>query len=474
MTRHAHLFPRYHVRPPSGYMNDPNGPIVRDGLVHLYFQYRDTLDHASPVLWGHVTSTDLVHWDYHRPALTPHPLALDRDGCWSGNTIMDDSGRIRAFYSGHVMGQPLQNTLSAVSDDGGFSFGPPREVVGEPPEAEDIQVLRDPFVWREGASWKMVIGAGADPQTAMIREYTSKDLDTWVYQGPMARLPRTTTRAWDSGSMWECPQVVLADTGPIALVGSWSPQMGIMTVLSLAAPPDGSGPDIDPSALHLVDHGPNFYAPSVLNQSPHGPILWGWATEGRSAAWCAEEGWSGMLTLPRVVTPRSGGELASAPVPEITALRTHERGREVNGELTGVGAQFEFEITCPRQQGEYSLMIDFGPEEHLAIRVDASADKMTIDRNHASRDDRADRGQVVIEGIGTLTTTDGAIRGFVDGSILEVFLPNGKVATTRFYPTSPPPWRMVNADTPPIAHVLVWGLADQELPDPWSSYRATD
>ena len=105
-----HLFPRYHVRPARGYLNDPNGPIVVDGCSHLYFQYRHTVDLDAPVEWAHVTSDDLVHWRYHRPAMAPHPFGDDRDGCWSGNTVVDASGNVRAFYSGFVADEPLQRT----------------------------------------------------------------------------------------------------------------------------------------------------------------------------------------------------------------------------------------------------------------------------------------------------------------------------------------------------------------------------
>jgi len=57
-----HHFPRYHVRPPTGFVNDPNGPFVGSDGLHLYFQYRAATDGTTPVMWGHASSSDYVHW----------------------------------------------------------------------------------------------------------------------------------------------------------------------------------------------------------------------------------------------------------------------------------------------------------------------------------------------------------------------------------------------------------------------------
>jgi beta-fructofuranosidase len=455
-----HLFPRYHVRPPTGYMNDPNGPIQVEGLTHLYYQYRSTVDLAAPVLWGHVTSADLVHWDYHRPAITPHPYLGDRDGCWSGNTVLDDSSLVRAFYSGFVDGEPLQRTLSAISRDGGYSFGEPREVVESPAGAERVEVLRDPFVWREGPTWRMVLGAGTSDQTAMVRLYESDDLETWAYAGPLLTMPRTRTDEWDSGPMWECPQVVVLEGKRVALVGPWLPTGGIPRVLSVTAPDPTFGPTLEPAALHVVDHGPNFYAASAMGESPYGPLVWGWATEARTADWCEEDGWSGALTLPRVVSLRADGALASAPLPQMAALRVEPMGQDVSDSLYGLGAQFEFRMNfADATAGEAcAIRLHFGEDEHLEVSVDFGANSVSIDRDHASNDPRADGGRFTVSDLDELGSPSSSIVGFVDGSILELFLPGGRVATTRFYPTSPPPWRIELTAPPNAVQVRVWEL----------------
>lgn len=463
-----HLFPQYHVRPAYGYLNDPNGPIMVDGLVHLYFQYRHGLDPALPVLWGHVSSPDLVRWDYHRPAIAPHPARGDRDGCWSGNTVVDD-GTVRAFYSGFVHGETLQQTLTAISTDGGYAFGAP-EVAVPPPELDEaIAHLRDPFVWREGSSWRMALGAGTAAGVAMVRVYTSPDLRAWTYVGPMAQLARTRQESWDSGELWECPQVVRVDGTLLALVGSWSPSEGVMKVLSFVVPgdPEPTEPQdgqLDPSVLTLVDHGPNFYAASALGDHPDGPLIWGWATEGRTPDSWQPGGWSGMLTLPRALSMRRDGSVASTPPTALDALRVEPTGQVVphDGVKGGVQVSAQFEFVLDRfdqTKGVLTVALRCGPQEHLEVSVDLTAGQVSVDRDHASTDPGAFGGVFTVTDLPELAAPGAAIRGFVDGSILELFLPGGQVMTTRMYPTAPPPWRLVLLETPSSARATIWELA---------------
>ena len=229
-----HLFPRFHVRPPLGYLNDPNGPLLLDGTFHLYYQYRHSTDHAAPVVWGHATSADLAHWVHQRPAIVPHPVLGDRDGCWSGNTVVDDAGRVRAFYSGRRNGHPYQSVLCAVSGDGGASFGDPRQVVDDPDPSEGIITFRDPFVWRDQDRWLMVVGAGDASLIASARLYGSDDLDRWQHLGVLAAQRRTVDAEQDTGEMWECPQVIQLAGQPVVLVGAWTRQHGTSKVYSVA------------------------------------------------------------------------------------------------------------------------------------------------------------------------------------------------------------------------------------------------
>lgn len=454
-----HLFPRFHVRPPLGYLNDPNGPLLLDGTFHLYYQYRHSTDHAAPVVWGHATSADLAHWVHQRPAIVPHPVLGDRDGCWSGNTVVDDAGRVRAFYSGKRNGHPYQSVLCAVSGDGGASFGDPRQVVDDPDPSEGIITFRDPFVWRDQDRWLMVVGAGDASLIASARLYGSDDLDRWQHLGVLAAQRRTVDAEQDTGEMWECPQVIQLAGHPVVLVGAWTRQHGTSKVYSVAG--GSTTGRAGPLTIAPLDDGPDFYAASVLRDSHDGTLVWGWATEARDHTWCVEDGWSGSLTLPRVVRPRSGDRLALAPVPALALLRDGEPVTVGPQGQDGLAAQLEFEATAAPDV-PLRVRLRFGDHERLDVVLDRAAGAVWIDRNRASLDERAIGGTIEIAEAFAEDETAGA-RAFLDGSILEVFTSSGRVATVRYYPTAPPPYRIEITGGPP-GSVRLWQLsADQAL-----------
>ena len=426
--RYPHHRPKYHLSLPKGYLNDPNGPIEIDGITRLFFQSRPFADLQVPVQWGTATTADLVHWTLHRPAMSPTPRGLDSDGCWSGNTVID-GGRVRAFYSGHIAGRPLEHLVTAVSDDGGASFGPPELLLDDPDPSAGVLMLRDPFVWPDADGLQMVVGSGLADGNPAIRHYRAADRRTWRYVGVIAALPRTVVDGVDTGEGWECPQVIGVDGHEVALVGAWSFRGGPGSVL--AFPLGGT------SRPHVVDDGGAFYAPSALRDSTYGPVLFGWLREGRDDAWWQEEGWAGVISLPRRVwlagTAPSGIRLCSEPHPALAALR-------IGGPQAVDGAQVgaQSEVHLPAVSGR--LRIRFGDDEWVDIDVDLAAGTVAVDRSHASTDRRAHR-----DGAAATDAFDGdsgrpAVRLLLDGSTIEVFTSGGRSLSTRVYPEQPPPW----------------------------------
>lgn len=110
--------PAFHVAPPVGWMNDPNGFIYYQGEYHLFYQYYPYNSQWGPMHWGHTKSKDLIHWEELPVALAPDEW-YDKDGCFSGSAIEKD-GRLYLMYTGHVVENDVvtQTQCIAVSDDG--------------------------------------------------------------------------------------------------------------------------------------------------------------------------------------------------------------------------------------------------------------------------------------------------------------------------------------------------------------------
>lgn len=98
--RKRSYYQKYHLAPPAGWMNDPNGLIYHKGVYHAFYQHHPYSAQWGPMHWGHATSHDMVHWTHQPIALAPGDEA-DRDGCFSGCAV-DDNGVLSLIYTGHI------------------------------------------------------------------------------------------------------------------------------------------------------------------------------------------------------------------------------------------------------------------------------------------------------------------------------------------------------------------------------------
>src|SRR6476620_7468219 len=82
--------PAYHFAFPevNGMPGDPNGAFYHDGRYHLMYLYNRV---GSGFHWGHVSSTDLLHWRNHPDAIMP---GNGDEGCFSGGAFVDDDGSV--------------------------------------------------------------------------------------------------------------------------------------------------------------------------------------------------------------------------------------------------------------------------------------------------------------------------------------------------------------------------------------------
>jgi sucrose-6-phosphate hydrolase SacC (GH32 family) len=63
--------PHYHFIAPEGKAHpfDPNGTIWWNERYHLFYIFQDAALPNGGHCWGHVSSADLLHWDFHPTAL---------------------------------------------------------------------------------------------------------------------------------------------------------------------------------------------------------------------------------------------------------------------------------------------------------------------------------------------------------------------------------------------------------------------
>ena len=202
----------FHLMPPTGWMNDPNGLCEFQGINHIYFQYTPFLAGWGTKLWGHYTTTDWIHFQECEPFLFPD-CDWDRDGVYSGSAFVDGD-KIHYFYTGNVKLQDKdydyilegreQNTIHLVSEDGVHAGEKQLVMTNSDYPADMSKHVRDPKIFAKNGRYYMVQGARDCESKGCVLLFESEDLMTWKYFDRIAPEEKF-------GYMWECPDLFEVD-----------------------------------------------------------------------------------------------------------------------------------------------------------------------------------------------------------------------------------------------------------------------
>ncbi|WP_171112811.1 MULTISPECIES: glycoside hydrolase family 32 protein [unclassified Streptomyces] len=472
-------FPAIHLRPPAHWINDPNGLVFHDGHYHVYFQYNPHSARHADMHWGHYRSPDLIHWELLPVALAPTPGGDDKDGVWSGSAVSHD-GRLTAFYSARHNDRWHQPVTSAVSSDGGTTFTKRGRLL-IPEAAEGTTMFRDPYVWKDGDRWRMLVGAALADGRGAALAYASDDLDDWSYEGVfLARPPHPLRDGRNTEEGWECAQYAAFPDGTGAvLAGAWDPQEGASCAIYWPGR-EQNGEFQAVATPHLLDHGPDFYAPALLRTPDGRWLMWAWIWEARDeervgapSTWTDEAGWAGMLSLPRELAPGTDGELVQRPARELLALRGERRiaaagkaSAEQPADLGEVARATDLTVTLERG-GRLRLLTSPDGIEYLDIVHHLVTGELVVDRDHASLDPRAKGGSWRIPSEGPTAT----LRILLDHSVAEIFTASGRTLTVRFYPVGDGPWRVQMGATGVGSAAYTVGAWDLTPPEPHNDRR---
>ncbi len=401
-----------HFAPVSGWFNDPNGLIDHRGTHHLFFQHNPDALTMEHMCWGHASSTDLLTWTEHPPALRPGPPgSADDDGCWSGCAVHDGDAVV-AVYSGHHDGQELPCVARPLDDDLiGWHKSPANPVVDRRPPVAGLTDMRDHSVRREGGRWRQVLAGGVDGSGALFG-YTSTDLGEWKWDGIVLE----ASDADLPGRVWECPDVFRVGDEVVAIVSLIDDDRS--PVLWITGTTDEAR--IIPRRWGLVDHGDRLYAPQSYTDRAGRRIMFGWLRTHLDPAALGQPS-LGVASLPRVLSVVDG-RLHQTPAAEIESFRGEpqvsrpdEGGTEVSMELDGEAV--EVHITCHSTDLLLETRLDFddGTGRHLGADLACFVrdDGLPADGGRDRHGQGPTRATVIF-----------------DCGIVEVFLDDGRAATT--------------------------------------------
>jgi beta-fructofuranosidase len=419
-------FPRLHGRPSQGWLNDPHGCIRVDGRYHVFFQHNPDRPHHTQIKWGHMSSTDLAHWDDEPLALFNRPGEFDEHGCWTGS-IIDDNGTPTAIYSAVANAGARAVVMLARSDRRLRRWRQDRRPVHGWPRDPAVTHARDPFVFEFDGHRYAIQGAGnADHRgAARVLVYACDDITKWTELGPLVSAhDDPLAAALAPADIWECPNLVRFGDRWILIVSLLSVLEGTSVATDVRyligdLELTGEVPRFRTTGGGSLDRGPCFYAPQVLRENDR-TLIWGWAQERRPQAEIDDAGWAGTLTFAREFQ-LVNDVVACSPAPELALLRAQPLELESCVPFTAAA----FDIERPPPASGASLWLLDATEERLVADISIPSAPLTPPRI------------------------------LVDGSIVEIFDGSPTPFTTRAYPTATSTW-MLRLQRP--APVSAWVL----------------
>lgn len=414
--------PLYHVAPPYGLLNDPNGFSYFAGQYWLYFQWNPTGCEHTNKHWGLMTSTDLVHWEQQPFKMAPTHW-FDKDGCYSGTGLVEKE-TLSLFYTGNVRhGEARESYQCLVTTKDGQHYEHQGPLWSEQLNGFTGHV-RDPKVFIVNGQRRMWLAAQRADLLGGVAVLNEQENGQWQLQGHYQRPIGWAHK--QLGYMWECPDRLVFD-GQTLLVccvqGIHTPDSEYTTTnlsgyFTVEEAPNGTVHFT--SDYRLLDHGFDFYAPQTTVDARGRVILVGWMglPDSPEQPTAIHEGWCEQLTLPRECQWQ-GQRLLQRPLPEqLSAFSAPTATVNLSSESTLFSCTDACLIELEQLSGIGQLRLGSN-QEQLVIRWDG---KKTIS---------VDRSQVCVQGTDALRhyTSDQVIEQFqlfVDRSSFELFINGGE------------------------------------------------
>ncbi|XP_072931583.1 sucrose-6-phosphate hydrolase-like [Epargyreus clarus] len=412
----------YHVMPPVGWMNDPNGFSFYRGEYHLFYQFYPYDSAWGPMHWGHVSSEDLVTWKQLPTALLP-----DNEMCFSGSAVTDGDTMI-LMYTGRVISdvEPFYNETQylALSDDGvNFQKYEGNPVLATTPNSSPD--FRDPKAWRHGDHWYVIIGSKTDDSRGRVLLYRSEDMKNWQFLNVLGE------SNGDMGYMWECPDFFELNGKFVLLMSpqGLEPQGDRFKNIYQTGYIIGSFnydtfefvPEVE---FQEIDFGHDFYAATTLGHDGKRYLI-SWFNMWEVPLPEDVDGWAGAMTLVREIE-LIGTTIIQKPVDGQKSLRDSEAivtDLEPNQKL-------EFEKAA-------ELIIEGSLDEKIELVFEGSegGQKAWIRWQPDVRKVVVDRGSEDIRQVEWTPLGSHSWRIFLDASSIELFCGEGEaVFSSRLYP----------------------------------------
>ncbi|QBJ07230.1 sucrose-6-phosphate hydrolase (plasmid) [Rahnella aquatilis] len=438
--------PGWHLAPPVGLLNDPNGFIQHNGRFHLFYQWNPLACAHGAKFWGHWSSADLLHWQHEPLALAPSE-EYETHGCYSGSAVTDN-GQLTLIYTGNVKYPDGSRTafqcLARENAEGEFDktgpvFNLPQGYTGH---------VRDPKVWWHDKHWYMVLGAQDLSLQGKVLLLRSDDLSAWDLLGEIAG--SGLHGLGEFGYMWECPDLFrLAENDiliccPQGLAAESDRYLNTFQSGYFVGQLDYANATFTHGDFAELDLGFEFYAPQTTQTDDGRRLLIGWMGIPDGDEFfqpTIQNGWLHTLTCPRELT-LVAGKIIQKPARELQQLRRDEQIWQGIADYC-----LPLDITHAETEivTEHPFIADFGGD--MTLSFDGEWLRLSRkNRRTGEPEYRVWQGQ-----LRKLTVLS-------DASSLEIFINDGEaVMSTRYFPVLPAQLNLQGSHQITLRH---WSLAE--------------
>lgn len=190
--------------PENAYVGDTMPFVTDDGTLELYYLYDTDHNGAGYHPFWKYSTKNLYDYKDHGMILNFGLMSDPDPALGTGSVTQDHDGLYHLFYTGHNdlgnSGMGKECVMHATSTDRENWTKIPEDTFFSPDNYSKDD-FRDPEVFwmEEDQCWWLLIAARENSDGGVVAKYTSQDLKTWEFQGPLYA-PRSQ---W----MLECPDL---------------------------------------------------------------------------------------------------------------------------------------------------------------------------------------------------------------------------------------------------------------------------
>lgn len=423
-------------------------PFYKDGEFYLFYlkDFRDVEADGEGVPWYLIKTKDFVNFSDCGEVLQRGDINAQDLFVFTGSVI-ENNGKYYLFYTGHnphkrEQGLPEQGVMLAVSDD--CIHFTKTDLMYFAPDGYEMHDWRDPFVYKDGDKFKMLLAARKKEGPFLKRGLTvqcqSDDLLNWTVERDFY--------APDNYFTHECPDLFKMGDWWYLVFSEFSDRTATKYRMAKSLDSEWITPPIDTFDAR------SFYAAKTVSDGNKRYII-GWNPTRENNEDYKPWQWGGTIVVHELIQNEDGTLSVSCP-----AAVASEYSKEIEMETTAIvgniiaengvytlkkggysyvlfnelpqNCKIHCELRLDEKGKDFGLSLRMDPEYNLGyyVKLDPVFNRMCFDRNFRPGDN-----YYMVDSERFLSLSDGEWHSmdiYIQGTVAEVYI-DGVAMSVRMY-----------------------------------------